>query len=452
MTRIGIPLFFLVLCAGVVLGTPHLARADTASDIQAQINANNDQIASLEADIAAYQKQLDTLGTQKNTLQSTINSLALSQKQLASQIKVTQDKISSANLQIQKLTNSIGDKEATIASDQNAIAKALRDIAEGDELPLITQLISSNSLGDAWQAADQAAQFNRALTNDVSDLRATRTALATNRDAVSAQKAQLVSLQSDLTLQKRSVDANVATQKQLLAQTKNQEANYQKLIAQKQASEAAFEQELVNLQGQLKLIVNPSLLPKVGSGVLSWPFSSAFMFNCTQRKSVFGNLFCITQYFGNTPFATANPQVYNGHGHNGVDIAAPIGTPIHAALSGIVLGTGDTDLFHNSKGQQCYSFGNWVMIRHNNGINTMYAHLSEIDVSEGQSVTTGQVIGLSGMTGYATGPHLHFGVYATDGTKIINLGAYLGTTDGPCSKAVMPVATLTAYLNPLSYL
>jgi murein DD-endopeptidase MepM/ murein hydrolase activator NlpD len=91
------------------------------------------------------------------------------------------------------------------------------------------------------------------------------------------------------------------------------------------------------------------------------------------------------------------------------------------------------------------------MLEHSNGLNTMYAHLSVISVSKGQSVNTGDVIGYSGMTGYATGPHLHFGVYATAGVKITTLGAYRGATT-PCQNASMPVAPANAYLNPLSYL
>jgi len=432
-----------MLCVVALASSAH---AQSASDIQAQIDANNKQVAALQADIAAFQKQLDVLDAQKNTLQSTISSLAISQKQLTSQIKVTRSKIASANLTIKELTNSIGDKEATISADQNVIAKALRSVAEGEQSSFIIQLVSSNSLSDAWQAADSALQFNRALGNDILSLRAVRTELATNRDKVTATKASLVALQNNLALQKRSVDANKAAQTELLAQTKNQEANYQMLIAQKQASEKSFEQDLLDLQGQLNLIVHPGLLPRVGSGVLSWPFSNAFMLNCTQRKNVFGNLFCITQYFGKTPFATANPQIYNGGGHPGMDIGAPIGTPIMAALGGIVLATGNTDLIRG-----CYSYGKWVMIIHGNGINTLYAHLSEIDVAKGQSVGTGQILGLSGMTGYALGPHLHFGVYATEGTQIMTLKQFRGATIG-CANATMPVATLTAYLNPLSYL
>jgi len=437
--------FFLFLGFSFFSYTP-TTHAQSAADIQAQIDANSAQIKSLEADIAAFQAELNTLGTKKNTLQSTISSLALSQKQLASQIKVTQSKIASANLQIQELSLSIGDKESSIAANQSAIAKALRSISQDEQTSLITQLISTDTLGDAWQTVDQAIQFNRALGDDIANLRAVRTELATNRDEVSAKKVQLISLQRDLTLQKRSVDANKVAQQELLSDTKNQESNYQKLIAQKQAAEKSFEQELINLQGQLNLIVHPNLLPKVGSGVLSWPFSNAFMFNCTQRKNVFGNLFCISQYFGNTPFSTANAQIYNGHGHNAIDIAAPIGTPVYASLEGTVLDTGNTDLVRG-----CYSFGKWVMVIHGNGLSTLYAHLSSIDVTKGQQVDTKQLLGLSGMTGYATGPHIHFGVYATEGTQIMTLKQFRGSTVG-CANAKMPVATLAAYLNPLSYL
>ena len=383
MKRLGVSLFFFLLLAGFSLGNPRFAKADAAADIQAKIDANKQQIDSLEAEIAAFQKQLDAASAKKNTLQSTIRSLSLSQQQLAAQIKVTQNKIASANLQIQQLSLSIGDKEAAISADQAAIAAQLRAITESEQTPLIIQLISANSLGDAWKAADEAVQFNQALGNNIDDLRTVRTALGADRDKATATKTSLLALQNDLTLQKRSVDANKATQQKLLSQTKNQEANYQKLIAQKKASEKSFEDELINLQSQLNLVVHPDLLPKVGTGVLSWPFSHSFMSACAGRKSVFGNLFCVTQYFGNTPFATKNPQVYNGHGHNGIDIAAPIGTPVEAALSGTVLATGDTDLVHDSRGRQCYSFGKWVMLVHGNGINTLYAHLSEIDVSKG---------------------------------------------------------------------
>lgn len=448
----GITLFLVLLFAGSVLVYPRLASADTASDIQAQIDANQLQRDALDAEIAVFQKQIDALGAKKSTLQSTISSLSLSQQQLTAKIKVTQNKIASANLQINKLSLSIGDKEESIATNHNVVAKQLRSMTESEQIPFVATLISSATLSDAWQTADQAIQFNQALTNSTNALHEARTALATNRDQISAVKTNLVSLQKDLSSQKRSVDAGKAAQQQLLTQTKNQEANYQKIVAQKKAAEKAAEQELIDLQGQLNLIVHPGLLPKTGRGIISWPFSDTFMLSCARLKSALGNPFCITQYFGNTAFATANPQLYKGKGHNGMDIGVPIGTPVQAALGGIVLGTGNTDLAHDAQGNQCWSFGKWIMIKHGNGLSTMYSHLSVIDVSIGQSVNRRQVIGLSGMTGSATGPHIHFGVYATEGTEIMNYGTFKNVSGTRCASAVMPVAKLDAYLNPLSYL
>ena len=148
----------------------------------------------------------------------------------------------------------------------------------------------------------------------------------------------------------------------------------------------------------------------------------------------------ITQYFGDTAFAKSG--AYNGKGHNGIDFGASPGTPILSSLSGTVAGTGNTDLVAG-----CYSYGKWVLINHDNGLSTLYAHLSLIKAEKGQRVSTGDIIGYSGNTGYTTGPHLHFGVYATQGVKIVQY-----TNSVNCKNAVIPVADLRAYLNPIQYL
>ncbi|HEY6021423.1 MAG TPA: M23 family metallopeptidase, partial [Candidatus Paceibacterota bacterium] len=199
------------------------------------------------------------------------------------------------------------------------------------------------------------------------------------------------------------------------------------LIAEKQKQEAKFEQDLLDYQASLGLSVAAGSLPSSKPGVLNWPLKSVR----------------ITQYFGNTDFATKNPQIYSGHGHTGVDFAASPGTPILAALDGVVLGTGNTDLTCPNA-----SFGKWVFIKHGNGLSTLYAHLSAFNVTSGQRVSTGDVVGYSGSTGYATGPHLHFGVYASSGSEISSF---------PSSSCkghtyTMPVGDISAYLNPLSYL
>lgn len=86
-----------------------------------------------------------------------------------------------------------------------------------------------------------------------------------------------------------------------------------------------------------------------------------------------------------------------GYGHRGLDVAAPSGTPIKAAAGGTVTTAG----WNNS-------YGYMLIVSHGNGVQTVYAHCSQLIAKNGQSVAQGQVIGKVGSTGYSTGPHLHF--------------------------------------------
>ncbi len=444
----AIALLLLALSLGIAGSLAHIVRADSASDIQQQIADHNKKIADLDAEIASYQKQLDTLGNQHQTLATSIKSLDTTRAQLTAKIKSLQQQIATLNLELQQLSGQIASKQQSITLNKKAVAESLRTIATADEATLIEQLFASENLTDAWAAVDANITLNQALRYETNQLTQVKQQLTDQQQAVSATQAKLVSVTTDLGTQKKAVDVTTQQKTQLLAQTRNQESSYQSLIATKKAQQKLFENELNSLESKLKS-VGAASIPHVGAGILSWPYSATFAAHCVAIQGALGNSSCITQYFGNTAFAASG--AYNGNGHNGIDFGMPVGTPVDAALAGTVIGTGNTDLAHSASGAQCYSFGKWVMVQHANGLSTMYAHLSSISVSKGDSVGTGQVLGYSGMTGYATGPHLHFGVYATAGVQITTLSAFKGASS-PCAGATMPVAPLNAYLNPTSYL
>lgn len=430
-TRVQI---YTALVALAFLTMPILAIAQdagsdqSAAEIQKQIDDHNAQIAQLNKEIAQYQTQLDATSAKKQTLQNTISQLNLSIKKITASISVTKNQVSATQLQIQQLSKGIATKQSLIDADKAGLAESLRSLNEIEVRSLVSQMLSAEDISEAWQDVDAIHSLQTSIGDQITILGKEKQSLTETKDATEEKRKELVKQQNMLLVQQGSLNAAKRAQSDLLVQTKNQEAIYQGIIAQKKAQEESFEQALSDLQTRLQVAVNPSQITPGGKGILQWPLDSVK----------------VTQYFGNTPFAQSG--AYSGKGHNGIDLRASIGTPIKAALSGTVLGTGNTDAVRG-----CYSYGKWVLIKHGNGLDTLYAHLSQISVSEGQPVSTGQLIGFSGASGYATGPHLHFGVYVSSATQIIRLGEATNKKTS-CSNAVMPIAPISAYLNPLNYL
>ena len=120
-------------------------------------------------------------------------------------------------------------------------------------------------------------------------------------------------------------------------------------------------------------------------------FAEAFQWPVTGR---------ISGRFGNQRIYVVDGKDVPKSPHSGMDIAVPTGTPVHAPASGIVT-FADPDL---------YLTGGTVLIDHGHGVSSNFLHLSRIDVKVGQRVAQGETIGAAGMTGRATGPHVHWGM------------------------------------------
>lgn len=129
-----------------------------------------------------------------------------------------------------------------------------------------------------------------------------------------------------------------------------------------------------------------------------------------ESKPLFHEPIAFGKYTFTSPFASRW-----GSFHGGIDMAAPLGTPIHAVTDGVVIAA-----------EPASGYGHWVQVKAADGTVTMYGHMSSsgVLVQKGQQVTAGDVIALVGNEGFSTGPHLHFEVWK-DGTSKIDPAVWL---------------------------
>jgi murein DD-endopeptidase MepM/ murein hydrolase activator NlpD len=413
--------FFVTIC--VLCLAPLIGGAQTEQEIQAKIEERNKQIKQLEEEIQVYNGEIQKTSQEKQSLQNTIKSLDLTNNKLKKDLTLTEKNIDKTNLTITYTKKTIDQTQDHIDMNKDSIAKQIQNMNMVQQNSLIEEVLAHKKISDTWNSIVAMQQFQNSLSDSIKELEILKDNLSQKKQTYESEKNKLEGLKKDISAQKQSIESTKKEKSTILAITKNKEDSYKQLLKQKQAQKDAFEKELFEFESQLNYTIDPSKLPTSKSGVLSWPLDRVI----------------ITQTFGKT---VAAKRLYVSGSHNGVDFGASIGTPVKATLSGTVWGTGNTDAYPG-----CYSFGKWVMIKHPNGLSTIYGHLSAIRVQEGDTVSTGDVIGLSGNTGYSTGPHLHLGVYATQGVRIEKY-----TNSRGCKQATMPLADIHAYLDPMLYL
>ena len=229
-----------------------------------------------------------------------------------------------------------------------------------EENTFVETVLSYDNVSILWDEVEGLLRFQVGVKKNIDELRVLKIELQGKKNEKEKKKRELVSIKSELKDQNKLIEFNKDEKDNLLSETKNKESNYKKILAEKKAISEAFEKELLKFESELKLAIDPKSIPPAGIGILSWPLDKIL----------------VTQYFGNTDFAIKT-NAYKGKGHNGVDFQAAPGTKVKASLNGVVIGAGDTDKV--CKGA---SFGKWVLLKHNNGLSTIYAHLSLITVAE----------------------------------------------------------------------
>ena len=389
------PLLCFTVVFTAMFFTANVSHASLIDDLKQQIAEKEKEIKELEQKNAQYHDQLTTTKQASSSLKSEITKVEREINELTITIKKTQTKIFETNVRVEELSGQITVKEEEIMTSRERLAHMIRALNSQDDTGLLSLVLSASTFSDVFSQQQYIVNLQREVQANLSDLKDFKQELQAFKASQEREKDSLDTLEDNLKNQREIVTDQKSGKETLLKQTKNKEKEYQRLIAAIEKERQATEKEVNVLEAKLRLAIDKAKLP-VGAGILKWPIDDVR----------------ITQGYGKPNWKAAYDF------HNGIDIGAPTGTPVLAALSGKVVGVGN-----NGK----YAYGKWVSIDHGNkNITTLYGHLSLQKVSMGQMVATGDIIGYVGSTGYSTGPHLHFSVFASESYMLLNSSSVPG--------------------------
>jgi len=390
-----IALVFAVL----VLGADGIAAtADGTPSDPAQQRAIIDQVrAQLGSNLA------DAMAAQQQLRQSLEDN--------AAQQRVVQGKIAAAEARIADLDMQVAEsqrREALLARRIEARRTQLKQLARAayaaPESALVI-LAESQSLGDLLTrisdlnvAGAQAAEIKESLKQDLEAQQkerekqeAARVEQVKLRDQLNSDLSQLKTLQAQQEASLDQLQSKIDETRAELVRLNYQSAQLAQAVTQmlQEQQDAIIAAAMQSVWTQLQLWVQSN---NVGQIPTSSGHSTKFRFIWPEPQAQ------ISQPFGPSTYWFEPPYGSYPHFHTGIDLVSPFGTPVLAADDGVVALVGSS-----SSG-----YGNYVVIAHSGGLNTLYGHLSTSLVKVGQSVTQGTPVGLEGSTGNSTGAHLHF--------------------------------------------
>lgn len=383
-TIIILSIFSLLLPQAGFFAEP--AQNPEIEKLKQEIATKEAKIKELQEKAAAYKKTIDEKKGEANTYVNQILVLNNQIGKLNAEIEMTQERIEETDLTIEKLTLEINTKEAEIETLKKRIGTILKLVGEYDRIDLSEILLRGNNFSEIFNVAQSVITLQDEIKNQLGDLRTLKEKLNGEKEEYNAKKQELEGLESDLSYKKVITDGERKKKKNLLNITKGEEKKFQKLLSDTETKQREIQKEIIQIESKLSYLIDQSKIPSAKKGLLAWPCEGI-----------------ISQGYGSTSKTGFVNPVYDFH--NGIDIAASIGTAIKAPLGGKVVASG-------TNGN--YAYGNWLAIDHQNGLITLYAHLSAKKVKVDEEIKKGQIIGYMGSTGFSTGSHLHFTVYAAN--------------------------------------
>jgi len=374
--------FVLVGCLLLVAGSAGADNGGKRARVQAQLDAARAREARLT-------KQIGDLTSQIRTLEGKVGDVSQKLSVLEQDLELHQRRLDKLNALFKYQTTRLNILRRAYNRALHELSLRMIDIYETQDPTLIEVIIQSNSFQDALNQLhylDAIAQQDKGIAAKV---RTARDQVHATRERTKVVRARVNSetrVVAVRTQQQRDMKNQLLASQSKLSNKRSRQTTALKLTRKQeqelQSEAAALAAADAQIRGQLAAAQSASDTTPSSAGLI-WPVNGPVV-------SPFGYRW--------------------GRLHAGIDIAVPYGTPIHAAAAGTVVLAGWVS-----------GYGNYTCIDHGGGMATCYAHQSSYAVSQGASVSQGQVIGYVGCTGHCFGPHLHFEV-RINGTPVDPLG------------------------------
>ena len=390
-----------VMAASLFVG--FIPTTASAKVTQSEIDDLKSQKAALSEQSASYEATINSLKNKKNAqveLKTALDSkLALTNQQIMN----LEEQIKLHDALIERKTQEVDEAQKTADEQLEKYKKRVRAMEESGRYNYFEVLFGANSIGEFLSLIDDIGDImqsdkdlEESYKQSVTDLKTVKAEYEEAQAELKQNKvvcAQLKDqLQIDITQAASvitSLQSEINDNASVLSELDSQESALQSQIQSKvkQLNEQKKAEEEANRNNNNNG-GNNNGGSTVGTGNLVWPSYCTYI---TSRQG-----------------PRVHPITGEYKNNGGTDIGASYGSAIYAADSGKVVSSSD-----GWNG----GWGNYVMIDHGNGMQTLYAHMSSRAVSVGQTVKRGQTIGYVGSTGMSTGPHLHFEMYV-NGSRI----------------------------------
>ncbi len=356
------------------------------SELNKEIAAKRKEIEEMNKRISAYQTSIRKKQRQKITLKNQVEILEEQIAKASLEIKKIQTQINQINLEIQVNEEEIAKTEDHIQNLRKQIAEMIRTLYREDDKTYLEAVVLYSSLSDFLNQLTYLENLENDLKISLDQVKIYKQQLDQEKANLKERQTRLQNIKKELEDKKAQLESKQTTKEYLLEQTRRDEVRYKYLLERERALYQQINNEITALEKAIReKMKNTGQLGDLSSGFI-WPVPSRY----------------ITSYFHDPDYPYRH--IFE---HPAIDIRAKQGTSVKAVASGYVARVREA-------GVGGYSY---IMIVHDQGLSTVYGHISKALVQEGTYVVQGQTIALSGgMPGtpgagrLTTGPHLHLEV------------------------------------------